>query len=366
MTSQIFDLSPNSINARWEGKGPIQMQQDAGGVILRTTGTGIFITSTDLHLSPQMGSLTISAETETTLYLTWIYKDDPEQENHSLEINIPSGKSIQTPFSLSDIPSWNARAKKLGLILLPHTTIELHQMQFDQLNILEKSIELVRSFWTFDDYRTYSINFLWGPHLASNPVAREDLFAFVPPPSLSGTYCIFIFLILLFSLIGFLRKYERNDVRKKQVFLAGFWLLLATWILFDVRMGSEFLHYVAEDHADYIAAPESTRTFRDRNRFYDFAAFTAPLVSDRASFIFFAEQQWPYLGNMRYLTYPAIPGIDIQHDDTWVIYRRSDVTITNLSELAIDGQPITGHGEVLGRFDNDSFIFRSDTAAISS
>lgn len=136
--------------------------------------------------------------------------------------------------------------------------------------------------------------------------------------------------------------------------------LLAVWVLFDLRMGLEFLGYVGSDFSSYISKTESTRVFRDRDRFYDFATFIAPYVGDRDSYIFFAEQQWPYLGNMRYLTYPSIPGIDIERDDTWVIYRRPDVGVDSEGHLTIDGQIVSEPGNILGRFDETSFIFRTN------
>ena len=153
---------------------------------------------------------------------------------------------------------------------------------------------------------------------------------------------------------------QQNEVVKRQTCLLLFGILLAAWVLLDLRMGSEYLSWIAHDRTTYIEAPPETRTFRDRKRFYDFASFASPLVSDRKSYIFFGERQWPYLGNMRYLTYPAIPGIDVTHDDTWVIYRRSDVTVSSARQLMIGGEAVTEAGTILGQFDDHSFVFRTD------
>jgi hypothetical protein len=128
--------------------------------------------------------------------------------------------------------------------------------------------------------------------------------------------------------------------------------------MLDVRMGGEFLSWMQHDAKTYSTVHEGLRTFRNRNRFYDFADMAKELVSDRTDYIFFAEREWPYLGNMRYITYPSIPGNDFDRDDTWVIYRRSDLTVGADGRLMLLDEPVTNPGTVLGQFDENSFVFR--------
>ncbi|MSR67972.1 hypothetical protein EXS65_04095 [Candidatus Peribacteria bacterium] len=359
MRSQFFDFGAGQINATWEGKGPIEMKQTPNGVLLHTTGTGLFLTGTDLSVSAQLGSVTISTEKRENIYLVWIYKNDPSQINHNLAIDAGGEMNTVIPFSLSTVSVWNNDPKQIGLILLPNTTVLLHQIRFDELNTGERLWETVRSFWTFDGMRTYSINFLWGPHIADNPVARQDLFAYVPPQTPSGTAVVYVFLILSLLLLAAFAAIRKTNVAKRRAILIGSSLVLALWVLFDLRMGAEFLASMIHDARSYILSSEQSRTFRDRDRFYDFAKFAKLYVSDRESYVFLAEQQWPYLGNMRYLTYPAIPGIAYDTDDTWIIYHRSDVGINDAGQLTIDAQPVTNAGKILGRFDDTSFVFRT-------
>ncbi len=359
MQSQFFDFGAGQINATWEGKGPIQMKQTPNGVLLQTTGTGLFLTDTDLSVSPQMGSVTISSESPEGVYLVWIYKDDPSTFNHNLGLRLRAGANIATPFSLSEVQSWNDSSKYFGLLLLPNTTVLLHQIRFDELNAAERFLEIVRSFWTFDGMRTYSINFLWGPHIAENPVARQDLFAYVPPQTPSATAVMYVFLIVTLVLITAFAAIQKTETAKRRAIMLGSFLLLSVWILFDLRMGSEFLASMVYDARSYILSSEQDRTFRDRDRFYDFADFAKLYVADRESYVFLAEQQWPYLGNMRYLTYPSIPGIAYDRDDTWVIYHRSDVSIDESGQLTVDSEPVTNPGKIIGRFDDTSFVFRT-------
>lgn len=360
MQTQSFEFRAGEINATWEGKGPITMQQRPDGILLRSTGTGLFITDDELKIDPQLGSLTISNEKASSAFLFWVYDRDENGTNYTQPIFLPRGEKITTSFSLSEVENWHPYAKKIGIALTPGTQILLHRIDFNALNPFERMLERVRSFWTFDQYRPYSINFLWGPQIANNPALRNTMLLDLPPKALSGTYAISLTLAAILLASWAWVKVRPSEERRKKAILACGVFLLAAWMLFDLRMGLEFLGYVGSDISSYISKTESTRSFRDRDRFYDFASFVSPYVSDRDSYIFFAEHQWPYLGNMRYLTYPAIPGIDFLRDDTWVIYRREDVGIDPEGRLTIGGEIVSEPGTILGRFDASSFVFRTN------
>ncbi len=361
MRTQSFEFRAGEINATWEGKGPITMQQRSDGILLRSTGTGLFITDDELQIRPQLGSLTISSEKASSAFLLWVYDDDENGTNYTQPIFLPRGEKVTVSFSLSEIENWHPYNKKIGIALTPGTQILLHRIDFNALNTFERMFERVRSFWTFDQYRPYSINFLWGPQIADNPALRNTMLLDLPPKSLSGTYAISLSLAAILLAAWAWVKFRPSEDRKRKAMLACCGLLLAMWLLLDLRMGLEFLGYVGSDISSYISKTESTRVFRDRDRFYDFAAFVSPYVSDRDSYIFFAEQQWPYLGNMRYLTYPSIPGIDFLTDDTWVIYRREDVGIDAEGHLTIGGEIVSQSGRILARFDEASFVFRTNS-----
>ncbi len=220
----------------------------------------------------------------------------------------------------------------------------------------EPVIEAGRSFWTFEPERPYSINFLWGPQIGFTEAERGKLYAALRPPYHSGTFALNIATtgaLLLMIGIGIMQRASRQTI-----FVRWSIFVLCAWVFFDLRMGSEFLSWVIHDHQTYITATAGERTFRDRKQFYDFAEFTKPYVTDRASYIFFAKQPWPYLGNMRYLTYPSIPGIDYAHDDTWVIYDRPDIMMDADGRLSTEGIALTEPGTIAGRFDESSFVFR--------
>lgn len=244
--------------------------------------------------------------------------------------------------------------KRTLLLLL--TAVVISAPALASAMTLEPVIEAGRSFWTFDEARPYSINFLWGPQIGFTEAARGKLYSALPPPYHSGTFALYVAIIgVLLVIIGI--SIMRTASRRTLFVRCGIFLL-CTWVFFDVRMGSEFLSWVIHDHQTYITTQAGERTFRDRKQFYDFAEFAKPYVTDRTSYIFFARQPWPYLGNMRYLTYPSIPGIDYKNDDTWVIYDRPDMIVDTDGRLSTEGVVLTEPGVILGRFDASSFVFR--------
>lgn len=359
MRTQTFEFAEGAVNATWEGRGAIQMSKAPSALMLTSIGTGTFLTKTQLSVFPQEGSITASAEQDANIYLVWIYDDDPLGIAYSVPLLLPAGAVSTIRFSLAEHLHWGPGQKQIGLALPPETRILLHNIAFNEWNVFERAREMVRSFWMFDVYAPYAINFVWGPQLASHPLAIRQMYATLPPRTISASWLLNLVLgIVIASSLVFLAYVRPSAETRRRILVTIASLVLGVWILLDLRMGSEFLRWVIHDHQTYISAPEGTRTFRDRDHFYDFAAFAAPYVFDRSTYLFFTDRQWPYLGNMRYLTYPAIPGIAIEQDDTWVVFHRPDLVVDSDGRITVDGQPVTAPGKILGRFDDSSFIFR--------
>ncbi len=358
MQTQTFDFRSGQVNAQWKGIGPIEMQQQAEGIVLRTgAGTGFIVTTTQPKFLGQGISIIASTQDSVDLFFVWVYTSQNGQ-SYELPFSLEAGASQQETLSMTGDVNWRRGEKQIGIAVPPNTTIRLEAIAIHHWNFLGKGWEAFLSFWHFDSYRPYTINFLWGPQISFTGIDRSQLFAFVPPPYPSGTYIAYGLIVILLGYFG-VRSFKKAPGDRKPWFAKrALIVILALWMIFDARMGSEFLSWTVSDIGSYISAPPSIREFRDRSDFYDFAAFAKPLVADRGTYLFFAEQQWPYLGNMRYLTYPSIPGIDIEKDDTWAIYHRPDMVVDSNNQLSIGGEPLTVPGTILGRFDDTSFIFR--------
>ncbi len=367
MQTQTFEFADGKINASWAGLGPIQVQKSPSGIVLSTgAGTGEFLTTATLTGTAEAGTLRMSAQSDQDFYVGWIFSDDPRQNIFTIPLTAPHGDDERVSFRLRAEELWQpARVGKFGLILPPNTVVMLHSIELHRWNVLEHGWSWVTSFWKLDEYRPYSINFLWGPQLAGNSVEADVMYRYLPPQTLSATFVVYLALIVLITLLfGYAHVFRHPSEKRAWVLKRALLIMAAMWLLFDARMGVEFLSWVAHDHATYIGKSQGERMLRERESFYDFAEYATQFLGDRTSYIFFADHEWPYLGNMRYITYPAIPGITIDTDDTWVIYNRPDLAVID-GRITIDGEPISAPGILLGRFDEKSFVFRTSAPPTS-
>lgn len=356
MKTQVLDFAEGRINANWAAQGDITMQKQRDGIVLQTGGsTGMLLTSLSASFQPEVVILYAASPVPTRFYFAWLMMDDQAQGTMTLPFALMTGQLEEQFLSLRGNGAWGKGEKKIGIVLAPNSTIKVQTIELQRPNILEKAMEAVRSFWKLDEARPYSINFVWGPLIGLNNAERSQLYDSLPPLYYSGTLIMNAVVALVIVVIFALGSMQK--ISHRTVIIRSGALLLFAWIVLDLRMGSEFISWVAHDHATYISQSES-RTFRDRGQFYDFAEFAQQYVENRTSYIFFAERPWPYLGNMRYLTYPSIPGIDYMKDDTWVIYQRPDMSVNGEGRLTVDGEPVTPAGTLLGRFDASSFVFR--------
>jgi len=359
-TSKLFDFRAGMINAEWRGAGDISVEKQADGIWLRSgSSTGMILTDAEPPFFAETALIIASAETPTKVLFIWFY---PEKEDGGLtsyyDVNVSSDSENHRTLLLSRHPDWRKEKKTMGFLLPPHSSIVLHRIEFKQWNLWDTVVSALRSVTQLDDYRPYAINFTWGPQLGLNPPEVTELYQNVPPIATSGIWVVTLFIIFCILLYLLSRTSYAIWMRKYYSLMTLLWIACGTWLLLDLYMGVQFLSWVKEDHDAYISGESGFRTFRDRDAFYDFAEFVRPLVTGRERYIFIAETPWPYIGNIRYLTFPSIPAFNLQEDDTWVIYDRSDITLDSTNQLMMGGDVITNPGEVLGIFDEGSFVFR--------
>lgn len=356
---QVFDLRTGEVNADWQGVGDISMQRRGDGIFLTSgAGTGYFLTDTQTTFHPDVAQIVFSAPSVTKVLFVWSFPENPHSKTSFLETTaspVAGGSTLL----LNQSPDWKTGTKRIGLLLPPNSTLLLQRIEFYQWNFSEKLSGFFRSIVTLDDMRPYTINFVWGPYIAWDPLSAEEVYQHLPPLATSATRLINVTIgvVILLLLVGQTKfgRMVRRHVTGRRVFV----LICGLWLLVDLFMGIQFLSWVRHDQKTYISGVEGIREFRDRKNFYDFAEFVKPLLKDRSRYIFVAESPWPYLGNIRYLTYPSIPAFNIVEDDTWVIYNRPDFQVSDAGQLIVEGDAITQPGQLLGVFDDGSFVFRS-------
>lgn len=356
---QVLSLQKGEVNATWDAYNNLGVEAQDDGVLITAKETGVFLADVAIKQSAQTAVITTSSNTNQTLMFVWVHGSVETGQWYRIKLSVPAGKQVTSTVALHMHKEWTNDATLIGIEAPADSAFTLHSISLVHASLLEQLYESVLSFWTFDAYQPYSINFGWGPQVALTEIERLTMFDSLPPRALSGTLIVYQFVlaaIALLLIVGFTRF--SRWTRPRFLVSGMLCVLCVAWLGMDIRMGSEFLSWIHKDSTEYIFAPAQSRTFRDRNRFYDFAAFAAPLVADRKHYVFFAEVPWPYLGNIGYLTYPALPSDKIDRDDTWVVYRRSDIKQNEAGELVSNGEIVSAPGKILGRFDDSSFVFR--------
>lgn len=242
--------------------------------------------------------------------------------------------------------------------------VSVNSVEFLSYSTREKITGAWKSFWTMQNFEPFTINIMHGPVISVDEDSINDdenwhiLSQSINSYLLVGL-AIFGCALLFREAFRSGRKKETWETVKWRIIITFFSVIAAVWILYDLRMGAEFVRNVVRDHSEYVVAEDSEKQFRDLGNFHEFIVFAKPLLADHMQYEVFFKDKWPYYGILRYETYPARPNLDEPVSDTWLIYDRSDITIDDDGRLVLKGVPFTEPGVMLGRFDEKSFIYRA-------
>ena len=212
--------------------------------------------------------------------------------------------------------------------------------EMKQNTFSESMVSGWNDFWTFDSFRPYSINLLYGPRIFGT--------------SVNGTfYMLFIFFSLIALFVLFLRGKEKK-------FLATVCIIGgALWIVYDMRMTLELNGYYIKDYKEYISQESGVRSFRDRGNFYDFMNFTQKTLGEvnvwnKKTVSFFTDNEWPFYGSATYFLLPSILEKSKKDVDILVFYGYKDALATG--DNLIVWWEVIGTGTIV-HFSKQAFIF---------
>ncbi|OGJ58905.1 hypothetical protein A2635_01770 [Candidatus Peribacteria bacterium RIFCSPHIGHO2_01_FULL_51_9] len=335
------------------------------GLQIKTVSEGTM--TQRMRLSHGIDSIVLraSAPVDTEAKLLWHQRNTPDGTMVEFPFVIPGGGiPVKIEFNVAPYPQWDPWTDQMGFVFPSQAELTIHTIQFVGFALWEKAIEGWRSFWDFDRYTPYSINFVWGPLMTFNPIARRYLYTTLPPLAHSWNWVFYgaIAGAAFFLLLHYVRHRSPRTASRNCILF--FSLFFSLWIFYDIRMGSEWIHHFVTIYRDYWTAPLEERTFREHKRFYDFVEAAIPYIQQQDKYIFIGQYRWPYLGAIRYLTFPAIPTFPEQATfgiRTWVVFDRPDITLNEQNRLMMEGKSVTEPGELLLKFDEGSFVFRTST-----
>lgn len=355
-----WDFSDGVFHEGWEAGGNPSFEQRPDGLLITTTDKTLFGRSIELTHPIEVIAIDYMGYDDIEGWVYWHRPGDHPDDLLRAPLFLSPTEGVgNVSVDMTKYKKWKRNADFVGIGIPEGSQVLIQRIRLMNWNLGEKLVESVKSFWTFDVRRPSSVNFLWGPHIVWNPLARELMFR-VTTPTAESANRYFYLVIILGIVLAWIRIRKRPASRKK-VLTSLLILMAGLWVFYDFRMGSEFFGYLQRDYDKYWSRPIGERTFRERSYFNDFAAAITPLVQDREEYIFVATHRWPFLGLIRYYTYPSVPTHPFQeeeHIDTWVIYDRPDIQTNNNGELESEGIVLSAPGKVIHEFEEGTFIFR--------
>ena len=300
--------------------------------------------------------LTFASPVERDVQFVWHRHTDSAEVITQLPITIPKGVTT-IDLNVDFYRQWDRQADAIGFIFPQGTEVLLQEIRFSHWAPDEQAIEMMKSFWTFDAFSPFNINFVWGPLIAFNPVGTAQLFDHLPPQGRSGMW-IFYVLLAAIAVVLVADMFHRKRPLQSSVliFLLSYGAL---WMVFDVRMGAEMLSYVKHDYDTYLSKPHGQKIFRTYLNFNDVMEVTAPWLEGVPEFAV-VRGATPITAMARYFGLPSVAvEVDGPRPDlpVWLIYHRDDVAVDAEGRLSVNGVPWSAPGKIVQQFDTRSFLF---------
>ncbi len=351
---KVEGWTTNNLNIQLIPEG-LSISAEQNGQMYRGGGVG--------HFSDSV-SITYASPTGVDGVLFWHMPGQPAKEAYQIPLKLDPTQSLQTiVLDLSRIKEWSPKADSVGIVVNGGAQLLLQRMVFSGPSVMDSVIYPVQSFFQFDNIHAYTINFLWGPMMVYSEEQVEKVYTKIPPLGDSWNEAWY-WLIALVVLGAFVIRYFRHV----SVVATTLLVVSCIWIINDVRMGSEFIGFALHDVEHWWNRPLESKTYRDRGSFSAFTEILTPLTEGEPAYVLLASQPWPYLGSLRYHTYPSNPLFLNENTDVstlsdkriWAVYQRNDITVSDDGRLMLDSSPISPPGKVIVPFEPNSFIFQVD------
>ena len=353
----VWSFLGNNVPGKWESKGlSPNPAATPDGMLIQTNKLGTIKRSLKLQHPIEWIEIEYMSATPTkSLLISKSINGSFTELPFVLEMTIEP-KTVY--LDISTYNNWNPYTTEIGFAFPAGAHVLIRTIRFSSSNFFEKGAMVFRSFWEFDQYAPYTINFLWGPRIAMNTAELAQMYKHISPriPSINLLFYILILVVtvpLIFRV--FTGKTERDKALLLVLSLTG-----ALWLIYDIRMGTEFVTYAVHDYQTYVSKPIRERVFRVRSGFNAFSELIQPYIKDEEDYVFLPRLE-PSVDFLRYDTYPALPVKPEQAKEStryWAIFERPDVLIDEEGQLIIGGEVQTPPGEIVEILDNDSFLFR--------
>ncbi len=327
------------------------------GIYIRTQTDG-FLELPTLSERADTVTLTVTNIHTPKVALIWRTQTLNNGEYYQHDAPLPVGQSQNVSIALHNVSEWDSNATTLGLAFPAGSELLLERIEWRSYTLFEQFLSGLQSFWTTDSFTLYSINFLWGPLIATTPEGRAMLYDGFPPTAWSAMH-VFYGVFFLTIIIGGTVAWNRSHRRR------AFLLLLATtattlWIILDLRMSYEIVSYIRDDWSTYVLPPADKKTLRTHATLYGVLSEAKLLLGQDDHYVLLAQEGTPFFANVRYALYPAvpIPPAEARGPTAWIILGNKHISVLS-GALLQDGVVLSPRGTLVERFDDSSFFYRS-------
>lgn len=346
---------------RWEAGGWTDVESTPFGLRITTTRDGSMRRATDLTHPVQVVSLRVASTRPTEAILLWHVRGTKDGDMVQLPFQIPASETADPlDIDVSFYPQWDERADEIGLMLPAGSDVLLQAMTLRGWTGQERLWEGIKSFWHPDEFRPYSINFLWGPLIAFNPYQAATMFEYLPPRAMSAARWFYLLLAIAAGASLACRATGRRSA----------WLLslpvafAACWLVFDLRMGGEVLSYVHDDWSRYVLADDGDKELRTHGTFFGDLDRALPFLRRNELFAVMTDGASPAYQLSRYQAYPSVGTADAAMTGVtlWFIYDNPNVGVDERGRLLRalpDGsiRTIASSGRVVLELSEQSFLY---------
>jgi hypothetical protein len=352
-----FDFR-GQVPAGWEAGGVRQAVPTPQGMRIQSTANGGITRPVDF--THNVESLTIHARAgrPTRAAFAWHVRGTPENEVPQMPFIIEASETVkEIMLPLTYYPQWSSAADYIGIVFQSESDVIIERLEFRGYSFVEKIEELIVGLWTFDEFRPYSINFLWGPLVSYTPAMRDTLYDTLPPFAHSITQWMYALLAL--PLAWWLWARARRSAKSDLAFGVLCAVFIGLWIAFDLRMGSEISTYALRDLKSYALAPAGEKQLRTHEYFFDVLNQALPEVQKHARFGLVTDENALY-SLTRYRAYPSLPIMpdkDLSGITLWLVAYRPEATIDSKGRLMLGDTVLTGSGRIIKRLPGDGFLF---------
>lgn len=336
-----------------------------------------------LHiLAPVDGRILI--KNPTTFPIDGIFLQVAVRDNQDAQLlwqhrNKPTGTYVRLPLTLEpDIQEiahvsidartynqWDPHTSVLGLALPAGSEVYLQGIEFLSFSVWEKLLSIWQSFWKFDTFSGYSINFVWGPIFTGTPLGLENLFTELPPRGLPAVKLGY-FVLLAAGALGFAinrrwSQWSRFSITRRLAPGTVLLVVVATslWLIIDIRMGSELLSYAWHDYLTQIRAAPEDRTFRGYKDIHTVIERGLADVASVEQFGLVAPPSSAVQQILRYRAYPKLFTEDTKSNiRDWLVLARPDITVDEKGMLRQGDTVLLGPGKIITRYSSMSFYYR--------